>query len=125
MTDRQAYFGQQREPLDLHLRSSKEIIGYEIMTTDGPLGSVGNFIFADTSWAIRYMSIDTRKWLSVKHILPAPEWIESVSCSEHKVFVNVTQQAVEDSPEYDPSHLLSREYEARLYAYYQRAIYWL
>jgi len=85
------------------LRSSKEVIGYEIMATDGPIGSVEDFVFDDESWAIRYMVVDTGKWLPGKHVLLSPEWIDSVSWSEHEVYVKVARQAIETSPEYDAS----------------------
>jgi uncharacterized protein YrrD len=109
-----------RASADSHLRSSKEVIGYEIMATDGPIGTVENFLFDDGSWAIRYVVVDTRKWLPGKHVLLAPEWIDSVSWPEHEVYVNVTRQAVETSPEYDSSHPLSREHERALYEHHGR-----
>ena len=108
---RQQRLDRERESADSHLRSSKEVIGYEIMATDGPIGSVENFVFDDKSWAIVYIVVDTRKWLPGKHVLLAPEWIDSVSWSEHEVYVKVTRQAVETSPEYDLSFPLSRKHE--------------
>ena len=97
---RQRRLDREREAADSHLRSSKEVIGYEIMATDGPIGSVEDFVFDDESWAIRYMVVDTRKWLPGKHVLLSPEWIDSVSWSEHEVYVKVARQAIETSPEY-------------------------
>jgi hypothetical protein len=40
------------------------------------------------------------------------------------VFVEMDRQAVKESPEYDPSQPVNREYEARLYDYYGRPRYW-
>ncbi len=114
----------ERESADSHLRSGKEVIGYEIRATDGPVGSVENFVFDDKSWAIRYMVVDTRKWLPGKHVLLSPEWIDSVSWPEHEVYMKVTRQAIEMSPEYDPSQPISREHEAALYEHHGRTVYW-
>jgi len=36
----------------------------------------------------------------------------------------LTGQAVKNSPTYDPSELMNREYEIRLYDYYGRPQYW-
>ncbi|HEX6071518.1 MAG TPA: PRC-barrel domain-containing protein [Sphingomicrobium sp.] len=112
--ERQQSLERDVESADSHLRSCKEVIGYEVMATDGPIGTVENFVFEDTSWAIRSMVVDTRKWLPGKHVLVSPEWIESVSWSEHEVYVKVARQAVEASPAYDPSRPLSTEHEAPL-----------
>lgn len=114
MRERQGRMDQERESADSHLRSSNEVIGYEIMASDGPIGSVENFLFDDESWAIGYLILDTRKWLPGKHVLLSPEEIDRVSWSEHEVFVNVSRRAVETSPEYDPSGPLSQEREAEL-----------
>jgi len=121
---RQRRLDREREAADTHLRSSKEVIGYEIMATDGPIGSVEDFVFDDESWAIRYMVVDTRKWLPGKHILLSPEWIDSVSWSEHEVYVKVPRQLIETSPEFDGSRPLSREHEATLYEHHGRTAYW-
>ena len=61
---RQQRLDRERESADSHLRSSKEVIGYEIMATDGPIGSVENFVFDDKSWAIRYMVVDTAQMVA-------------------------------------------------------------
>jgi uncharacterized protein YrrD len=122
--ERQHRLDREREAADSHLRSSKEVIGYEIMATDGPIGSVENFVFDDKSWAIRYVVVDTRKWLPGKHVLLAPEWIDGVSWSEREVYVKVARQTVETSPEYDVSRPPSREHETALYEHHGRRAYW-
>jgi uncharacterized protein YrrD len=114
----------ERQAADSHLRSSSEVTGYEIMAIDGPIGNVENFVFDPKSWAIRYLVVDTRKWLPGKHVLLSPEWIGSVSWPEHQVYVKVERRAVETSPEYDPSRTLSREHEAALYRHHGHAVYW-
>ena len=47
---------------DPHLRSAREVIGYEIQARDGDLGHVEDFIVDDESWVLRYMVVDTRNW---------------------------------------------------------------
>jgi uncharacterized protein YrrD len=121
---RQQRVDRELESGDSHLRSSKEVIGYEIMATDGPIGSVENFVFDDKTWAILYIVVDTRKWLPGKHVLLASDWIDSVSWPEHEVYVKVTRQAVETSPEYNPTSPLSRKYETALYGHHGRTGYW-
>jgi hypothetical protein len=46
------------------------------MATDGPIGSVEDFVFDDETCAIRYLLMDTRKWLRGNRVLLSPDWIE-------------------------------------------------
>ena len=104
-----------RDSTHSHLRSSKEVIGYEIMATDGTAGAVDDFIFDDADWMILYLVVETRKWLPGKEVLLPPRCVASVSWSEHEVYVNATRRAVETSREYDASLTLSRKGEAALH----------
>lgn len=112
------------EPGDPHLRGTKEVTGYHIRARDGEIGHVEDFVIDDTSWAIRYMVVDTRNWFPGKKVLVSPRWIEAVSWAERIVAVDLTRDAIKQSPEYDPSTLLNREYETRLYRHYGRSAYW-
>ena len=47
----------------------------------------------DSSWAIRYIIVDTRNWWPGKKVLVSPEWIERVDWSDSKVHVGVTREA--------------------------------
>jgi len=100
-----------RRPGDAHLRSTREVIGYEIMATDGTIGSVEDFLFDDARWIVDYMVVDTRKWLRGKHVLIPPQHVASISWSEHEVYLTVAQQAVETSPEYEPTDSLPQAHE--------------
>ena len=86
---------------DVHLRSCREIAGYQILATDGSIGEIDDFIFDDQSYAIRGVVVDTRKWLPGKHVRLAPEQIDRVSWDEREVYVKLTRDAVRNSPEYD------------------------
>ena len=110
----------EQEPgtLEKHLRSVNEIEGYHIDAKDGEIGHVEDFIIDDVSWTLRYIVVDTKNWLPGRKVLVSPRWIESVKWHERKVSVDLTRQGVENSPEYDFSAPVNREYEERLYDYY-------
>ena len=110
---------------DDHLRSVDEVTGYHIQATDDEIGHVENFIIDDKTWIIRYMVVDTRNWLPGRKVLVTPVWITSVDWAESKVSVDLTREQVKDSPEYDPSAPVNREYEVRLYDFYGRPKYWI
>jgi uncharacterized protein YrrD len=110
--------------VDAHLRSAREVIGYDIQALDGEIGHVEDFLVDDRTWAIRYLIVDTRNWLPGKKVVVAPEWVEEVSWSDSKVVVSLTREQIEHAPEYDPSRPLEREHELRLYEHYGRPTYW-
>jgi hypothetical protein len=69
-------------------------------------------------------------WLNVacifsKMVLASPQWIESVSWEERKVFVNLSRATIEESPASTEESLLTREYEIALHRHYDRKGYWI
>jgi hypothetical protein len=104
-----------------NLRSADEVIGYHIQATDDEVGHVEDFIVDDATWTIRFLVVDTRNWLPGKKVLIKPSWVESVDWVERKVNIDLPRETIKNSPEYDPSMPVNREYEERLYDFYGRA----
>jgi len=113
-----------RQEEDVHLRSTQEVTDYYIEAGDGDIGHVEDFIIDDESWTIRYVVIDTRNWWPGKKVLVSPEWIRSVSWTDSKVHVDLSRDTIKNSPEFDPSAPVSRDYEKRLHNHYGRSEYW-
>jgi hypothetical protein len=109
---------------DPHLRSAAAVIGYHISATDGDIGHVEDFLLDEATWAIRYMVVDTRNWWPGKKVLVSPGWIADVDWDASTVGVEMSREQVRNSPEYDPSAPLQRDYESRLHDHYGRAGYW-
>jgi hypothetical protein len=104
--ERKALLDIERESGRTHLRSGREMLAYQLMARDGPIGRVENLLFDDQTWGIRWMVVDTRNWLPGKRVVIATSWVDQVSWSEREVVLNVSREAVEAGPEYDrPSHL--------------------
>jgi hypothetical protein len=55
----------------------------------------------------------------------APQWIERISWGERTISVNLSRQAIQQSPEYTEDSQLTREYEAGLHRHYNRRGYWI
>ena len=115
-------------PGDPHLQSAAEVKGYTLQTGvhagDEIIGYVEDFLVDDESWAVRYLVVDTRKWLPGEHLVIPPEWASRVDWPQHLVQVSVTAAEVREAPRYDPALTLSRDYEQRLHAHYRRSGYW-
>jgi uncharacterized protein YrrD len=95
---------EEHDTQNIHLRSCDEVVGYDILATDGSVGEVDDFVFDDESWAIRAIVVDTRKWLPGKRVLLSPGQIDHVSWEDHEVDVEMTREAIKSAPEYDPSN---------------------
>lgn len=111
--------GTARASGDPGLRSLKEVTGYTIHATDGEIGRAEDFIVDDEEWLLRYVLVDTGSWLPGEHVIVATSWVGGVSWAERTVFLNLTQEAIRNSPPFDASQPVNREYEAKLYEYYQ------
>jgi hypothetical protein len=116
--------GKTKEEPQSYLRSTKEIAGYRIHASDGPIGHVEDFIIDTGKWLIQYLVADTRKWMADRKVIIPPDWITSISWEASEVVVDVTKEKIKNSPEFDPTTPVNREYEIRLYDYYGRPKYW-
>ena len=114
----------QRSHGDPHLRSCNAVIQYHIHAADGDIGHVQGMLVDEKSWAIRYLVINTSNWWLGHEVLVAPEWITDVSWKERTVVLDLSRQAIKDSPHWDPALLPDRPQEAKIYQHYGRKGYW-
>lgn len=107
-------------PEEAHLQGVGAVTGYALHAADGKIGHVADFIVNDADWGIRYLVADTGTWLPGRKVLVSPHWIKKVSWETSEVFVDLTREAIEKSPQYDPSAPVSADYESDLYDHYGR-----
>jgi len=110
---------------DWHLRSTKEVTGYNLLAIDGEIGHVDDFIIDDETWTIRYLVVATRNWWPGKKVLISPKWIDSVSWDNKEVAVDISRETIKTAPEYTDESLFTRDYETGLYGHYNREGYWV
>jgi len=113
------------EPLpagDPHLRSSRAVTGYAVQASDGCIGHVEDVIIDNDTWHIRYIMVDTQNWLPGRKVLISPMSIREVNWTDSQVHVEMTQEQISDSPEWDPESALNHEYEAQLHDHSDRLI---
>jgi hypothetical protein len=84
---------------DRHLQSAKEVAGYPIQASDGPIGHVTSFLVNARSWAIHEMVVEAGPWYSGREILVSPGRIERISYAEKKVFVNLSKADIQATEE--------------------------
>jgi PRC-barrel domain len=97
--------------------------GYTIATADGNIGSVHTFYFDDVQWATRYLVVDTGGWLP-RLVLTSPIAIGHADWLKRRLWVNLTKDQVEHSPNFDTDKPVSRQHELDYHNYYGWPAYW-
>jgi hypothetical protein len=91
-----------KEPVDRHLRSAKEILGYQILATDERVGPVEDLLIDDTDWVIRYLLVKADQSASGQPVLVSTELVRRVGWTDDTVQVLLTREQVQGRPEYVP-----------------------
>jgi uncharacterized protein YrrD len=108
-----------------HLRSSAQVLGFIVQSSDGSVGHVRDFIFDHESWAIRYLVVDSGNWWQgSQKVLVATRWIDRIEWAASSVHINLTRQQTRESPQYHVAEHLTRAYEKLLHDEYKRPGYW-
>jgi hypothetical protein len=106
------------------LRSAHDMRGYSIGATDGPIGSINDFLFDDVTWRVRWLVVDTGHILPGHKVLLPPSILGHVNHIGRQFCVRLTGQEVKDSPGIDTDAPVSRRMEADTYDYYGWSPYW-
>ncbi len=115
--------GSENQPAE-DLRSVDEVTEYRVEATDGEVGGVCDMLADPEDWAIRYLIIDTRRWLHGREVIISPAWVQQIEWDKAHVHLEMSREMIEQSPEYDLHEPLTREYEEKLHAHYKRTAYW-
>ena len=98
--------------------------GYAIEASDGGLGTVGDFLFEDTTWIVRWLVVDPGKWLSGRKVLLPLAALGQPDPAQREFPVNLTMKQVKESPGIDTDRPVSRQMEAHVYDHYGWDPYW-
>jgi hypothetical protein len=105
-------------------RSIKDLEGYAIGATDGPIGDVEDFYFDDQAWVVRYLVVDTGAWLASRKVLISPIAVGRPDWTERLLHVSITKEQVKNSPDIDTERPVSRQHEMQYSGYYGYPYYW-
>ena len=83
---------------DAHLRSAQGVNGYQLRAGDEAIGHVCDFMINDQLWKIRQLVIKTGHRLSGREVQMATSAIDRISYEESTVYVNLTKEAIEQTP---------------------------
>jgi uncharacterized protein YrrD len=106
------------------MNNASLLIGKTITALDGEMGSVDDLYFDDQSWRVRYLVVDTGKWLSGRSVLVTPESVVKPWHHEPAIAVKLTTEQIRSSPDIDTAMPISRVAEELLHRHYQWTPYW-
>jgi hypothetical protein len=98
--------------------------GYDIEATDGAIGTVSDFLFDDTNWALRWLVVDNSTWLSERRLLLHPSVIGTTAYEHRGLTVALGKAQIEGSPTIRQDEPVSRQMELNLYDYFGASPLW-
>jgi hypothetical protein len=106
------------------IRPATQLEGYQLLARDGTVGEVRDFVFDDDCWSIRYLVIDTGRWLSARRVMISPEAVRQPEWDSRRLPTELTKEQVRQSPAFDLSEATVRATEAAMRKHYGWAPYW-
>lgn len=102
---------------EVDLARFETFVGRRLHARDGSIGSVQDLLIEDEDWRILYLVVDTGGWLTGRHVLVSPSWVQAAG-DDGALQIDLSRETIQNSPEYDPAQPLGPEYEERLYRHY-------
>ena len=106
------------------LRSLDILRGYKISARDEEFGAVKDFLFDNRYWTVRYLVLDTRRWLPGRKVVIPPEALGSPDWQEHVLPVTLTRAEIEGAPALADHEPVSAQHEIDMYEYFEWQPYW-
>ncbi|GAA0595785.1 PRC-barrel domain-containing protein [Virgibacillus siamensis] len=97
---------------------------YNIYATDGEMGKIHDLYFDDDKWGLRYVVVDSRKWLPGRRVLLSPASFDSIDSKEAFVKAKEDKETIRNSPKVPEGQPITREVEKSLTGYYGWGRYW-
>lgn len=106
------------------LQKIRELDDYSLLAVDGEIGGIEEFYFDETTWAIRYLVVNTGGWLTGRRVLISPVAIGGIDEEKQTIYIELTRHQIENSPPISADRPVSRQYEVAYYQYYKWPPYW-
>lgn len=80
---------------DPHLRSASRVLGHHVMSEDGVVGSVEDFVIDNDGWSVRDLVVQTGGWLHHRNVLVSPRWVRQISWAMRTVRIELLRDGFE------------------------------
>ncbi|MDA3962336.1 MAG: PRC-barrel domain-containing protein [Planctomycetota bacterium] len=94
---------EQRKSIEqCHLRSAREVHGYEVLAADEEaLGHVEGLVINSDLWQVSAVLIDTRNWFPGGRKVAIPwRWVTTIDWQSHRVRIRLPAAAIDDAPQH-------------------------
>lgn len=81
-----------------HLRSSRELIGYQAEARDGSVGRIDDFLIDDQSWSVQQIVVDTRKWLPGGQVTVPADAVQDINWAASEVHLDMDRESIKHGP---------------------------
>jgi len=92
--------------------------GFTLQATDGPIGTVVDFLFNDASWKVRWLVVECGSWLKGRKVLIHPPAVSYTGLEFESFNVSLTKAQIEGSPSWREHQPVSQQFQNSLYDYY-------
>ena len=106
------------------IRSVNEMHDFELVATDGPVGTIEDCYVDEDRWAIRYLVVDARACRLGHRALISPVSVRRIEWSERRLLLWSTCEQITHSPGIDTRQPVSRHREMEYLDYYGYPYYW-
>jgi hypothetical protein len=113
-----------KRALESHLRSSREVIGYDLSAGDEIIGKTHDMLVDTDRWVIRYLIVDAGGVCHGRKLILAASWIHAISWEDRMLSTDIAGDVIKSGPTLQPETTITREFETRLFDYYEKPHYW-
>tara|TARA_R110002110_G_scaffold66978_2_gene183149 strand:+ start:2651 stop:3400 length:750 start_codon:yes stop_codon:yes gene_type:complete len=102
-----------------------ELKNLSIDAVDGEIGRCRDFLFDDQRWTVRYIEVNTRRWLLGRRVLLSPASLGIPDIAGGRLPVSLSKEEIEKAPGLHEDQPVSRQYEADYADYFGQQPYWI
>jgi hypothetical protein len=89
-------------------------MGYGVQASDHEIGRVADFLVSTSDWTIRLLVLETGNWLLNRKVVVLPNLIRALEWDTQKIHVDLTEDQIRNSPEFDPAIPINPKQEVDL-----------
>jgi Ni,Fe-hydrogenase III large subunit len=87
------------------LHKLSKVHGFHVHALDGAIGHVDDFLLDESTWALRYLVVDTANWIGGKRVLVSPQVITGVDAETGRIDVSLTRDQIKRSKSIDTADI--------------------
>ena len=80
------------------LHKVSALVGYHIVSTNGELGHVDDFLLDEDGREVRYLIVDTSNWIGGKSVVISASSVERIDSINKEIHVGLSRELVEAAP---------------------------